>query len=163
MLTERGSYDEIRNMYIDQLVSVWMEGLTADTIRASVRKKIGSFVEGSLEHATGVLLALWEIANNDDDIKAPSKASPSNPEPATPSFQCRLTSQEKVAWVVNHTRWPSVKVALIKSIRKGVLFDRKYWVRHSKTGDILKPIYFSSIIMGDKAQQLNDCTSKTRS
>ena len=50
-----------------------------------------------------------------------------------------------------------MKTALVKSIRKGVFFDRKYWVRHSKAGDVLKPVYFSSIIMGDKAQQVNGC------
>jgi len=48
-----------------------------------------------------------------------------------------------------------VKIALIKSMRKGVFFDRKYWARRSKSGDFLKPVYFSSIIMSDKAQQLN--------
>jgi len=53
-----------------------------------------------------------------------------------------------------------VKTALVKSIREGVLFDRKYWVRHSKTGDTLKPIYFSSIIMGDKVEQLKGCMSE---
>jgi len=46
-------------------------------------------------------------------------------------------------------------MALINSIRKGVFFDRKYWARHSKAGDVLKPVYFSSVIMGDKSQQLN--------
>ena len=50
-----------------------------------------------------------------------------------------------------------MKIALIKSIRKGAFFDRKYWARQSKTGDVLKSVYFSSIIMGDKVQQLNSC------
>lgn len=53
-----------------------------------------------------------------------------------------------------------MKTALIKSIRKGVFFDREYWARHSKAGGVFKPVYFSSIIMGDKKQQLNDRTSK---
>ena len=52
-----------------------------------------------------------------------------------------------------------MKIALIKSIREGVLFDRKYWTRYSKTGDAFKPVYLSSIIMGDKVQKLNDCAS----
>ena len=47
-----------------------------------------------------------------------------------------------------------MKTALIKSIRKGTFFDRKYWARHSKAGDVLKPVYFSSTIMEDKAQQV---------
>jgi len=53
-----------------------------------------------------------------------------------------------------------VKIALMNSIGKGVFFDRKYWVRHSNAGGVLKPIYFSSTIMGDKVQQLNNCASK---
>jgi len=50
-----------------------------------------------------------------------------------------------------------VKAALIGSIRKGVFFDRKYWARHLKIGDVLKPIYFSSTIMEDKSEQLGKC------
>ena len=53
-----------------------------------------------------------------------------------------------------------MKTALIKSIREGVFFDRKYWTRYLKAGDALKPIYFSGMIMGDKVHQLNKCASK---
>ena len=48
-----------------------------------------------------------------------------------------------------------MKTALIRSIRKGVFFDRKYWARYLKTGDVLKPVYFSSTIMEDKSEQMN--------
>jgi len=54
-----------------------------------------------------------------------------------------------------------MKIALIKSISKGVFFDRKYWARHSGPGSVLKPVYFSSVIMGDKVQYLNNCASKS--
>ena len=53
-----------------------------------------------------------------------------------------------------------MKIALIRSIRNGIFFDRKYWARHSRDGDILKPVYFSSTIMDDKVQQLSECASK---
>jgi len=53
-----------------------------------------------------------------------------------------------------------VKAALIGSIRRGVFFDRKYWARYLKIGDVLKPIYFSSTIMEDRSEQLGKCTSK---
>ena len=53
--------------------------------------------------------------------------------------------------------WAYVETTLIKSIREGVLFNRKYWARHSKTGDVLKLVYFSSIIMSDKVEELNHC------
>ena len=52
-----------------------------------------------------------------------------------------------------------MKTALIKSIHKGVFFDRKYWARHFKAGDVLEPIHFSSTVMGDKSQQLDECES----
>ena len=38
---------------------------------------------------------------------------------------------------------------MVKSIKQGVFFDKKYWTRHSKDGRVLKPIYFSSLIVGD--------------
>jgi len=67
-----------------------------------------------------------------------------------------LTSHNQAAQVTSPTHWASVKTALIKSIRNGVFFDRKYWARHSKTRDVLKPVYFTSIVMGDKVQRLNN-------
>lgn len=58
------------------------------------------------------------------------------------------------------THWDAVIMALSKSIHGAIFFDRKYWARHSKAGDVLKPVYFSSIIIDDKAQELNKCASK---
>lgn len=55
-----------------------------------------------------------------------------------------------------------MKIALIKSIRQGVFFDRKYWARNARSGDVLKPVYLSSTIMKDKSQQLNKRASKVR-
>ena len=57
-------------------------------------------------------------------------------------------------------RWEAVVAALSKSIQDGIFFDRKYWARHSKSGEALRPVYLSSIIMEDKAQQLDKRTSK---
>ena len=89
----------------------------------------------------------------------------SNTSPVVSPFSSQrhtrvLISTNQLAQVTAPANWESVKIALIKSIHKGVFFDRKYWARHSKTGDDLKPVYVSSVIMGDKAPQLNDCASK---
>ena len=84
--TKRHRYDEIRSLYIDRLASVWMEGSTTEATRASVDKKIDSFVGGDLEHATEMLSALWEIANTDGDTKAPSN----NPPSVSPFLFCLL-------------------------------------------------------------------------
>jgi len=74
-----------------------------------------------------------------------------------------LTLRNQPSPVIGPAHWTSVKIALIKSIRTGVLFDRKYWVRHSKTGNVLRPIYFSSIVLGDKTQELNSRTLRSGS
>ena len=148
----------MKNLYVNQLATVWINDSTAETIRASFDQKIISFVHGGLEHATEMLSELWEIMNEDGDIIAPSNTSPGVSLFRSYLLPCcarMLTSYGQTIQVTSPTHWASVKVALIKSIREGVFFDRKYWARHSKAGGILKPVYFSSIIMGDKVQQLN--------
>ena len=52
-----------------------MEDSTTEATRASVNKKIDSFVKGDLEHAAEAVSALLEIANKTGDIVAPSNAS----------------------------------------------------------------------------------------
>ena len=69
-------YDEVRNLYIDQLAVAWMDCGTTETTRAKVEEKIDSFSEGDLEHATEILSRLWEIASKDADVKAPSNTTP---------------------------------------------------------------------------------------
>jgi hypothetical protein len=143
---------------------MWMEDLTTEATRVSVNKKIDNFVEGDLEHATEMLCALWEIANTDGDIKFPL-----NTLPAVSLFRFWLLLSvirehsphiTKPRRFTSPTHWGPVKISLIKSMRTGVFFDRKYWARHSKSVDVLKPVYFSSIIMSDRAQELNSCKSK---
>ena len=49
-----------------------------------------------------------------------------------------------------------VESALIKSIRTGMFFDRRYWARYSKTAKVLQPIHISSTVAGDKLRRIND-------
>ncbi|KAF9785425.1 hypothetical protein BJ322DRAFT_829340 [Thelephora terrestris] len=129
-------YAEIGSLYVDQLAHVWV-GDSSDATRVRVEEKLDSFAKGDLEHAAEMLSTLWKIANKDGNITAPS-----NPSPDVPQF-------------TSPAHWPSVNAAFVKSIRTGVFFDRKYWVRHLRTGDVLKPVYFSSTIMDDKAHKFN--------
>ena len=62
-------------MYITRLACVWVQDSTAETTGASVGKKINSFVDQGLDHATEMLSALWELANVDSDIKTAVNAS----------------------------------------------------------------------------------------
>ena len=74
MLTGRPRYDQIRNLYVSQLASVWIEDPT-ETIRASFNKKIDSFAEGRFEHVTEMLSTMWDILNKSGDITVPSTKS----------------------------------------------------------------------------------------
>ena len=74
MLIGRHRYDEIRGLYVNQLARVWMEDST-ETTNTSINKRVDSFAEGDLEHAAETLSALWEIANKDGDVQAPTNTS----------------------------------------------------------------------------------------
>ena len=80
-------YAEIRSLYVEQLAHVWV-GDSANATRVRVEKKIDSFVEGDLEHATETLSSLWKIANKDGNITAPSNSSPA----VSSLFACILPS-----------------------------------------------------------------------
>ena len=67
-------YTEIRDLYVGQLAHVWVTDSTEAT-RANVERKIDSFVEGDLAHATEMLSALWKTANKDGNIGAPSSTA----------------------------------------------------------------------------------------
>ena len=140
----------------------WVQDSTAETIRAGIAEKVSSFAIGDLGHAADMLSTIWEIASKDGDITNPESSTSSSVGPPFPHpqlhSQVRFSYQQTIM-VTSPAHWTSVKMALIKSIRRGVFFDRKYWARQFKTGDVLKPIYFSSIIMSDKHHQLASCTS----
>ena len=152
-------YDEIRSLYVEQLAYIWVEDST-ETTRTSIEKKVDSFVEGGLEHAAEMVSALWKMVNKDGDVKAPSNTSPAvSSLPVHVAWRV-LILPDQATQVKSPAHWDSVKVAFIKSIRTGVFFDRKYWARHSTSGDTLRPVYFSSTIMNDKAEQVNKSASE---
>jgi hypothetical protein len=130
-----------------------LEGKT-EAIRTGVEKKIDRFSEGDLGHATEVITALWKVAHKDGGVTAPSSAPCAVSLPSSLCHKAMLTENNQTAVRTSPAHWVAVKTALIKSIRRGIFFDRKYWARYSKAGDILKPVYFSSVIMEDKARQL---------
>ena len=76
ILTDRRRYDEIRSLYIDQLVSVWMNSSTTIATRASFDSNFDRFARGELGHATEMLSTLWEVINRDGEIRTPSNTSP---------------------------------------------------------------------------------------
>ena len=159
----RFRYDEIRDLYIKQLAFTLIEDSTTGVTCASVKKKIEDFAGEEFEHATEIGFALLKILNEDGDVTSPADASSA----VSLTKFCLLlgmilsapTPQHKIPVKVT-THWASVKAALVRSIHTGTFFDKKYWARHCKSGDVLKPVYFSSIIMNDKARQFNKRTSR---
>jgi hypothetical protein len=122
MLTARGRYDEIRSLCVAQLASAWLDNPMPETTRTSFRKKIESFAKGELEHAAEMLSTLWGIINKDGEIKAPSDASPAVSSSLSCLLPCCsgvLTLHDQVAQVISPVHWAIVKIALIRSIRKG--------------------------------------------
>jgi len=73
---DRGRYDEIRSLYINQLASVWANNSTREKTCVSFDNKVDSFAKGELEHATEMLSTLWGIINRDGEIKVPLNTSP---------------------------------------------------------------------------------------
>ena len=84
-LTGWPRYDQIRDLYTSQLASVLIRGDSIETTRASFDRKIDSFTEGELEHATEMLSTLWRIVKK-PGITAPSNSPATESVPALPSL-----------------------------------------------------------------------------
>ena len=70
-------YDEVRNLYIQQLAFVWLEDSTEGATRASVNNQIDIVAQGGLAHGREVVFELFKVANEDEDITSPANTSPS--------------------------------------------------------------------------------------
>ena len=135
-----------------------------EAARTRLNEKIDVFVQEELEHTAEIVFSLLKVANEGGDIAShidtSSAVSSTQFFPRTQHSSHTSQCQDAVTRVTSPAHWAPVKAALIRSIRTGVFFDRKYWARHSRAGDLLKPIYFSSLIMNDKTQELKKCTSR---
>ena len=76
---------------------MWLEDSTTEATRTSVEKKVCSFVEGDLDHATEMLSALWEVASKDEDIAAPASDT-SFPVSSSKHFPFWLDIAEVLTW-----------------------------------------------------------------
>ena len=144
-------------MQTEHLVSVvsGADSKSAKALCEKIDEKVDSFANGNLNHAVDAITLLWKLSRGD---KRPYFASPAaanffgqSPLTTNPSThrQGQVTSS-----LVN---WKSVEIALIKSIREGIFFDRKYWARNSKAARALRPLYISSIAAGECLPYINDC------
>ena len=127
-------YEEVRIMQVDYLASVrfGVDDKTTKRLCEKIDKKIDAYASGDLEYAGEAMSLLWEVSRKHGNPWTPSSPRPQSILPAA------LTPENR----------KRVRIALIKSIREGVFVDRKYWAQRSRAGQVLQPVYFSSIVAG---------------
>ena len=67
------------------------------------------------------------------------------PPPALPNESGSLADRERAC----------IDRALVRSIREGLLFDKKYWTRKSKTGSKLQPLHIPRILAREYLQHVD--------
>jgi len=144
LLTRIRRYSEIRTAQVNHLLGVWLSGSEEEskTVRAKLEEKIDSFAAGGLEHAVDAISAIWEISNKEGPVPSDT---PQSIMMLSIDFDMEFTGCD-------------MRPSLIKSIQKGYLFDRKYWVRRSREGAI-EPVYFPSIVTETELSGLGACKS----
>ena len=147
------SYEDFRIMHSNHLASVLSRAdeKSSKDLCERIDERIDHYANGDLDHAVDAVTLLWKLSmaggplppspEFEGEPDSPlSSHSPSSPRIDVPSLaNCKL-----------------VESALIKSLRTGRFFDRRYWTRHPKTAKTLRPIYISSIVAGDKLRRIND-------
>ena len=64
-------------MCIKQLALNWRKNSTTEATRASVNKRVDTFIKEAPEHATEIVLALLEVTDEDDRIRSQAVTKPS--------------------------------------------------------------------------------------
>lgn len=168
------SYEEFRIMHTHRLVSdlSHADEKSAEDMCAKIDGRIDRYSNGDLDYAVDAVTLLWKLSMAAGSPPSPKLRSelggplsfrssrPLSPAPghsrrsrSPPPPRCFSEADFFVSYPANREL---VESALIKSIRTGMFFDRRYWARHSKTAKTLQPIHISSIVAGDKLRRIND-------
>ncbi|KAF9778365.1 hypothetical protein BJ322DRAFT_1214739 [Thelephora terrestris] len=128
-------YEDVRTLHVNHLVSVLLHAdeNSAGLLYEKIDEKVDCYASGSLDHAADAITQLWKLSKG-------GECSPPVPPDEVPPMEP----------ISSPANWMRVEVALIKSIRQGIFFDRKYWARHSKTATQPRPIYISSIVTSER-------------
>ena len=154
---ETNSYEDVRTIFVESFVRAAKINPMKDAWE-KLNNKIDCYADGDLDHTVDTMTLLWKhsMARGPPPSGGPDEDMVSHISPLTSFFT--VTDPEthlQPSPVTAKLNW-DVEIALIKSIRKGVFFDKKYWTRQSKTGSALRPVYFSSIVAGRHLQRIND-------
>ena len=146
-------------MFANYLASVLPQahGNSSKDLWKDIDKKMHCYANGELDHAMDTMTLLWKLSKGTiSSSNRPRKVS--HVSPLTRSFTVtNLGTHPQPDPPSTPANWERVEMALIKSIRQGAFFDKRYWTRQSKTGRALRPVYLSSIIAGERLQYVNRC------
>jgi hypothetical protein len=128
-------YSEIRTIQVNHLLNIWLSGSEKDSgaVRKELEQQIDSYAAGQLEHAAGAVSSIWETSNKEGPVPVPPSDETEHVQPYLSFFAPKPTALETTP-------------VLIKSIKEGYLFDRKYWARRSQEGGV-EPIYFCDAVI----------------
>ncbi|KAF9645618.1 hypothetical protein BDM02DRAFT_3271586 [Thelephora ganbajun] len=140
-------YEDIRTMQVNHLASVLSSAdeVSAKDLCGKVDEMVDNYANGDLDHAMDAIILLWKLA------KEPRRSPPASP-----------VARSSVRPTSGPANQRCLEIALIKSIREGVFLDRKYWTRHSKTAKVLRPVYISSIVIGERLRYIDSLVKPHR-
>ena len=144
-------------MQAEHLVSVIYSAdkESAKNLCDRVDEKVESFANGNLDRAVDAITLLWKLSK--EGRRSSSFSLAATKSASQPSLTTNPSIQQQVQPTPSPANRGPVKIALIRSIREGTFFDRKYRVRNSKSARALRPLYISSIATGECLSHINRC------
>ena len=132
---------------MNHLLSVLSSGSEEElkTIREKLERKIDGYSAGELDHAVDVIWSVWEASNKVGPTTRGTEGTEGTDIPGSGSLRSWFSSFA-IGSHLTIFDGCDMRLQLIKSIRKGYLFDRRYWARRSQEGAI-EPIYFSEDVI----------------
>jgi hypothetical protein len=135
-------------MQVAHLASVTsVANKNAKTLCDKIDEKVDNYANGDLDHAVDGIIHLWKLSKGD------GRSSPvflvTTNSVSQPSFTTNPSLHRQGLPTPGPASRRPVEIALIKSIREGIFFDRKCWTRDLKTARDLRPLYISSIAAGE--------------
>ncbi|KAF9645620.1 hypothetical protein BDM02DRAFT_3262815 [Thelephora ganbajun] len=156
-------YQEVRTVQVKHLASVWFRGdeESAEGLGEKIDEKIESYANGQLDYAMEAMTLLWELSRGHEDPledlpqRIPSPVTLSDINTPVCPFPVVSFATDTPYPPQESQNWRRFKTALVKSIHEGTFFDRKYWTRRSKTAKVLRPVYISSIVVGERLRYVD--------
>ena len=129
-------------MHVDNLSSILIK-TDSGGVEGKLDERLQAFAKGEISHASEAFSSLWRILTQNEDTTGET-ACEADPSPVRPPPVWGW------AWGLR-----PLETALIKSIQRGSLCDRRYLAKRDNSGKSRAPIYISSIVLGATESTLN--------